>query len=337
MTRPLLGITIGDPAGVGPEVVLKAFARGRLESHARPVVLGNVGLLRRAANDLALGLEVRAVASPADADPRPGVVEVLEVSSFEGDVVPGRVDAACGRAAAEALLAGARLCAESRLDGLVTAPTHKAALHAAGFTVEGQTELLGEAWGGGRYGMLVVAGALRVLLLTRHMALRRALDQVSAAAVLDHLHLLHETLGRFGIEAPKLALAAFNPHAGEGGLFGHEDRDLLEPAVAAARAAGLDATGPWPADSLFARAARGEFDGVLSLYHDQGLIAAKAVAFDRAVTVIAGARHLRVSVIHGAGFDRAGQNRADPTNLIAAVEAAAKLAPTWRAPARSAP
>ncbi|HKE01426.1 MAG TPA: 4-hydroxythreonine-4-phosphate dehydrogenase PdxA, partial [Planctomycetota bacterium] len=298
MTLPLLGITIGDPAGVGPEVVLKALHDGAVHERARVVVLGERRSLEHYRRSLGLEIELRAVASPADARPRRGAIDVLEVSASPATVVPGRVDAECGRVAGEALVAGGRLCAEGRLDGLVTAPVHKAALHAAGYRVEGQTELLGELWGGGRYGMLVVADALRVLLLTRHLPLREALARVTTDGVADHLQLLHDTLLRFGVAKPSMAVAGFNPHAGEGGLFGTEDADILAPAVTAARARGLLAHGPLPADSLFARAARGEFDGVLSLYHDQGLIAAKAVAFERAVTVLAGARFLRVSVIH---------------------------------------
>jgi 4-hydroxythreonine-4-phosphate dehydrogenase len=179
--------------------------------------------------------------------------------------------------------------------------------------------------------MLAVGGALRVLLLTRHTSLRQALDSITTEGAVDHLVLLRETLVRLGVVNPRIALAAFNPHAGEGGLFGSEDDAILTPAVREARRLGVDASGPLPADSLFGRAARGEFDGVLALYHDQGLIPVKTVAFDTAVTVIAGSPHLRVSVIHGAGFDRAGKNAASPANMLEAIRRAAEWAGPWRA------
>lgn len=330
-------MTLGDPAGVGPEVVLKALRSCRPEpDSARVVVLGDRGTLEYYCGLYGWPATIRELRSVDDADDEPGTIQLLPTSQPIRDLRPGEIRAECGAAAAAALTAGGRLCAAGQLDGLVTAPIHKSALRLAGIHVEGQTELLGELWGGGQYGMLVVADALRVLLLTRHMALRAALDSVSTRSVVEHLELLERTLRRMGITKPRVALAGFNPHAGEGGMFGSEDATLLEPAVARARSLGLDAHGPLPADSLFGRAARGEFDGVLALYHDQGLIPVKAVAFDRAVTVIAGAPHLRVSVIHGAGFDRAGQNRADATNFFAALEIASRLAPLWRARAAGA-
>lgn len=311
--------------------MLKALRlHGAEPDAARVVVLGDRGTLEHYCNLYGLPAAIREIRSVDDAvDADPGTIQLLPASQPIRNLRPGEIRADYGAAAAAALTEGGRLCAAGRLDGLVTAPVHKSALRLAGIHVEGQTELLGELWGGGLYGMLVVADVLRVLLLTRHMPLRAALDSVSTSGVVQHLELLDRTLRRMGITKPRVALAGFNPHAGEGGMFGSEDATLLEPAVVRARSLGLDAHGPLPADSLFGRAARGEFDGVLALYHDQGLIPVKAVAFDRAVTIIAGAPHLRVSVIHGAGFDRAGQNRADATNVLAALRTAAKLAPSW--------
>lgn len=332
--KPKIGITLGDPAGVGPEVVAKALAAA--PAAARCVVVGSPACLLAAARASNVALAARTVGSPGEALFEPGTIDVVEVPLDARAIRPGVVSAEAGRYAAASLRLAGRLCAEGAFDALVTAPVHKGALHEAGLRVEGQTELLGEMWGGGRYGMLVVAGPLRVLLLTRHLALRAALDRVSTAGALEHLQLLADTLERLGVDAPRIAIAAFNPHAGEGGLFGDEDDRLLAPAVAAARSLGLHAEGPLPADSLFGRAARGEFDGVVALFHDQGLAPAKALAFDSAVTVLAGAPHLRVSVIHGAGFDRAGQNRANPNNLLEALRRASEWAPRWRTAARPA-
>ncbi|MBI3820187.1 MAG: 4-hydroxythreonine-4-phosphate dehydrogenase PdxA [Planctomycetes bacterium] len=325
----LLGLTIGDAAGVGPEVVLKAHLDPRVPEVARLAVFGSRQVFEYYIKKYSLPLQVTTIRKPSEASAAAKRVHVIETLEGIVDFAPGRVGRDAGKLAHASLLAGARAAAAGEIEALVTAPTNKTSLRAAGCDAEGQTELLGEFWGGGIYGMLVVAGALRILLLTRHMSLREALSRITTASTLDHLKLLNESLIKLGIEAPRIALAGLNPHAGEGGLFGREDLELLYPAASAARAAGLNVCDPLPADSLFGRAFRGEFDGVLALYHDQGLIAPKIVAHNTAVTVIAGAPHLRVSVIHGAGFDRAGQNRADATNMIEAIRRAAEWAPLW--------
>jgi 4-hydroxythreonine-4-phosphate dehydrogenase len=328
---PRIGITMGDPAGVGPEVVLKAIARHGAGRSARLVVIGSQASLEYYNKLCGFTLRIVGVDEPGEAAVDDRIVHVADVGAPAFVAAPGVVDARAGALAVAALRRGAEWCRTGAIDALVTAPVSKSSMHLAGCRVEGQTEMLGEAWGGGRYGMLVVADALRILILTRHMSLRDALSKINIVDTVEHLQLLHDTLLRLGIPAPKLALAAWNPHAGEGGLFGSEDDQILVPAVGQARARGLSVAGPVPADSLFGRAWRGEFDGVLSLYHDQALIAPKALAPDRAVTVIAGAPFLRVSVIHGAGFDRAGRNAADATNMAVAIARAAEWAPRWNA------
>lgn len=323
---PVLAVSMGDPAGIGPEVIVKAFlARPK----AAVLAFGVPQAFKRAASASGLALPLRSVESPANARFEPGVLDVVPVGGSLEDVAFGQVSAAAGRLAFESLCAAARACAGGAADALVTAPVHKTSLRAAGIVAEGQTQILGDLWGLDRFGMLAVGGNLRVLLLTRHAPLRRALDSVTADGVSAHLGLLDRTLRRLGIGAPRLAVAGFNPHAGEGGLFGSEDDGILAPAVADARRQGIDARGPLPADSVFGRALRGEFDGVLALTHDQGLIAVKTVAFETAVTVLAGSPHLRVSVIHGAAFDRAGKGVADSSNLEAALAHAADWAPAW--------
>lgn len=330
-TRPLLALVAGDPAGVGPEVLLKSWADDAARNAADWIVVGSSAVFDYYIQLYNLPITTRRVSSPRRSGAVRGVLDVLETGECPKNLKPGVVQAEAGALAHAALLEAARLCQTGFIDGMVTGPTSKTSLRAAGVHVEGQTELLGEYWGGGPYGMLVVAGAMRVLLLTRHMPLREALSKINVDSVYDHLILLNKTLQRMGIATPRLALAGFNPHAGEGRMFGDEDADLLEPAVARARGAGIAVDGPLPADSLFGRAHRGEFDGVVSLFHDQGLIAAKTVAYDRAITIIAGAPHLRVSVIHGAGFDRAGRGIADATNMKCAMIEGARLAPLWRA------
>lgn len=238
----------------------------------------------------------------------------------------GRVQADCGRASIEALRIGHELALSGNVDALVTCPANKEALQLAGEKVEGQTELLGQWCGATRYEMMAIAGNLRVMLLTRHMPLRAALDAISAERVLDRLMLFSESLERFGVSNPRLALAGLNPHAGEGGVLGTEEEGILRPAVEAARSRGIRVAGPLSADSVFMQASRGEFDGVLALYHDQAFIPVKLLSKDGGVTVIAGLPYLRVSPVHGTAFDIAGRGLASPANLIAALLQAAQWA-----------
>jgi len=297
---PRIALTLGDPAGIGPEIALRAAVDPRVRAAAQLVLIGPRALR-------ADGLEWIESAAP----------ERWEM---------GRVQRECGQAALAALRIGHELALARTVDALVTAPVSKQALHLAGERVEGQTELLGRWCGVTRFEMLAIAGKLRVLLLTRHMPLRRALATITTARVLDHLQLFDESLRRFGFARPRLALAGLNPHAGEGGVLGSEDGELLEPAVAAARAAGIDASGPHPPDTVFLQASRGTYDGVLALYHDQAFIPVKLLSGDSGLTVIAGLPYLRVSPVHGTAFDIAGQGKASAENLIAALLQAAEWA-----------
>lgn len=325
-SRPRLAVTVGDPAGIGPEVVLAALGDARVRAAARLLIIGPRALRPPDLPEVA-----------REEVPRAGETAWLASAGPERWEM-GRVQRECGAAALAALRTGHELAFAGAVDGLVTAPVSKAALHAAGETCEGQTELLGRWSGALRYEMVAIAGALRVMLLTRHMPLAVALAQVTTARVLEHLRLFDETLRGLGVEHPRLALAGLNPHAGEGGLLGREDGEQLVPAVAAARAEGLDVGGPYSPDTVFLAAREGRFDGVLALYHDQAFIPVKLVAGGEGLTWIAGLPYLRVSPAHGTAFDIAGTGRASPRNMVAALLQAA----TWsraraRLPATSAP
>ncbi len=315
---PHLAITVGDPAGIGPEVTAKALALPEVRAAATYTVIGPAALAR----------PVLAAA--------PGVawLDCAGPERFEY----GAVQAECGAAAVAALSVAHGLALRGAVDAIVTAPVNKAALHAAGTKVEGQTELLASWCGATRYEMIGIAGALRVMLLTRHMPLSEALARACAAAapgggLEEHLALFDEALrGLLGIAAPRIALAGLNPHAGEGGLLGMEELEFFAPAVVRARARGLDVAGPVSPDAVFAKARAGRYDGVLALYHDQAFIPLKLVAGDRGVTVIAGLPYLRLSPMHGTAFDIAGPfdgaegGRADPTNMAEALLQAADFA-----------
>jgi 4-hydroxythreonine-4-phosphate dehydrogenase len=311
---PRLALTAGDPAGIGPEVVLKALA-----SPDRPpvpvVVYGSVAVLLERA--LRLGL-------PAPQDLQARVVDV----PLDGPVELGRTSAAAGRAAARAVL---RAVADARagvVQALVTAPLNKESLHAAGHPWPGHTEMLAEAAGTPDVAMMFVGGGLRVALLTIHRSLRTGPDAVTPAEVRRVTRLVHRELPRFGVRAPRIALCGLNPHAGEHGLLGAEEEQVLIPAVAEMRRDGLDVSGPFPADSLFVRARRGEFDAVIAAYHDQGLIPVKLAAFGHAVNVTLGLPFVRTSVDHGTGFDIVEKGIADASSLVEAMKVAVELAQT---------
>jgi 4-hydroxythreonine-4-phosphate dehydrogenase len=323
MQRPLLALAVGDPAGIGPEIAAAALSDPRVRAAARLVAIGPERL--RPDDVRSLGesspAELAHVEDPAWLDTGGPVRWEL-----------GRAQAECGRAALAALWTGARLAQASLVEGLVTAPVSKEALHLAGERVEGQTELLARWAGVERVQMLAVAGPLRVLLLTRHLPLREAIAHLESDSVADHLRMLAGTLRELlGVRQPRLALAGLNPHAGEGGILGVEEREVLAPAAARVRDEGLDVAGPLSPDSVFVRAAAGEFDGVLALYHDQAFIPIKLLGAERAVTVLAGLPYLRVSPAHGTAFDIAGRGVANPENLIVAIEHAAKWARARRA------
>jgi 4-hydroxythreonine-4-phosphate dehydrogenase len=231
----------------------------------------------------------------------------------------GRAQAECGRAALAALRRGVELALARQVDALVTAPVSKEALHLAGEKVEGQTELLGRWAGVEHHQMIAIAGALRVMLLTRHLPLRAALDAITPERVFFHLKLLHATLIELGFERPRLALAGINPHAGEGGILGREELELFPEPIARARAEGIDVSGPLSPDTVFLSALRGRYDGVLAHYHDQAFIAAKLAAPDTGLTLIAGLPFLRVSPAHGTAFDLAGKCQASPENMKVAL------------------
>jgi len=308
---PLIALTLGDPAGIGPEIVLRVIEEPAVRREMRLLLIGPESLRPPS---------VPRVEAPGEAE------LAWIASEVRGDWEMGRPQASGGHAALGALRVGARLAQEGGVDALVTAPACKESLHLAGERVEGQTQLFGRWARCPDVQMMAVAKKLRVLLLTRHLPLAEAVASLSGDAVVSHLDLLDRGLRRFGFESPRLALAGLNPHASEAGMFGREEAAILEPAAEQARALGLDVTGPEPPDTVFFRASRGEFDAVLALYHDQGFIPVKLHGPDDGVTVLLGLPFLRVSPVHGTAFDIAGQGIARHENLVAALLQAARWA-----------
>jgi 4-hydroxythreonine-4-phosphate dehydrogenase len=290
MSRPVIAITAGDPAGIGPEIAVKASQDPRVVAVCRPVIYG---------------------------PHTPSALDAFPV---------GLVDAGAGRAAYDAIVLATADALAARVAAVVTAPINKAAFAAAGYPWRGHTDLLAHLCGSPDVAMMFWSDRLRVVLATVHIPLREVPTAVSREKVLDVLRLAWRSLPAFGLARPRLGVAGLNPHAGEDGLMGTEDREALAPAVAAARAEGIDASGPFPADTIFVRAVRGEFDAVIAGYHDQGLIPVKLVAFGRAVNVTLGLPILRTSVDHGTAFDIARKGIADEGSLVEAILLAARLA-----------
>jgi len=337
-SSPVILLTCGDPAGIGPEVVCLAWRRSSAHARARLRVVAEAALLEAVLASRP-GLPPLSVVPVAASDPRASRPEELLVieagdpaaaSIPRGDAGLGRATAGGGRAAATAVLEACRLVRGGQAAALVTGPLHKEALHAAGYDVPGHTELLARACGlpdDAASMMLWLPPALGVVHVTLHESLAGAVGRLSVAGIEAAGRRLAALLERLLGRRPRLAVAALNPHAGEGGLFGDEESRLIAPAVASLAAAGIDVTGPLPADTLFVRAQAGEFDGVVAMYHDQGHIAVKLLGMHRAVNITLGLPLVRTSVAHGTAFDIVGTGRADPAGMLAAIDAALHLVP----------
>lgn len=322
---PRLLFTMGDVAGIGPEIIARAWPE--LFLLCRPVVVGDPLWLQRALDQVGSPARLEVVAHPALAKPQSDVVFCIPGSDQDlSGVRAGRVSAAAGRAAYDFLCRAIDWTLERAAEGIVTAPLHKEGLHEAGLPYPGHTEILAERTGVKQFAMVLAVPGLAVAHVTLHMALRDVFRHLTPDAIREKAHLLHHLLTRLQGRPPRLAVAALNPHASDGGLFGDEEAKLIAPAVAQARAEGLDVTGPIPCDTLFVRARQGEFDGVVAMYHDQGHIALKLLGIDHAVNISVGLPIVRTSVAHGTAYDIAGQGRADHRSLIEAARVAARLA-----------
>jgi 4-hydroxythreonine-4-phosphate dehydrogenase len=322
---PRLLITMGDVAGIGPEIIAKAWPQ--LHELCRPIVVGDAGWMRQALDLVESPAKVREIEALEEAEDAPDTVWCLKGSSQDlRRIVPGQVSAAAGQAAYDFLCKAIDLTLAGAADGIVTAPLHKEGLRAAGLPYPGHTEILAERTGTRRFAMLLSTEKLTVAHVTLHMALREVFACLSTDAVTEKIQLLDELLPRLLGRRPRIGVAALNPHASDGGLFGDEEEKIIRPAVEAARAAAVDVSGPWPSDTLFVRAEQGEFDGVVAMYHDQGHIALKLMGRSVAVNISAGLPIVRTSVAHGTAYDIAGKGIADARGLISAARVAARLA-----------
>jgi 4-hydroxythreonine-4-phosphate dehydrogenase len=324
---PLIGITMGDPSGIGPEIIVKALSDQGLYKSCLPVVLGDPGALAL----LLKGKDtpsVNTVSHPSEAKGRPGQIDLMAISQLKEDrMIPGRPTTEGGKAMVAYILKAVEMLQQGELSAMVTCPISKALMQEAGYTFEGHTELLAHLTGCRDYIMMLAGDRLRVALVTIHCALKDVPANVDEEKIYKTINITSNALREdFGLENPRIALAALNPHAGESGLFGSEETAFIEPAIKRAQEEGYLVEGPFPADTLFHRAAGGQFDVVIAMYHDQGLIPLKLLHFSDAVNVTLGLPIIRTSVDHGTAYEIAGKGVADPSSLKAAIRTAVTMA-----------
>ncbi len=319
---------MGDPAGIGPEIVVKALSKKEIYDISRPLVIGDAKIIKRALKFTNLtNLNVKSISHPSEAEFIHGTIDVLDLDNVDLDKIPlGRVSAEAGKASVEYIFKAVDLALKRDIDAIVTGPINKEAINKAGYHYNGHTELLKELTRAENAVMLLAIDKLKVAHVTTHVSLRRAIELITKERVLRTIKTVHEAFIKyFGISDPKIAVASLNPHAGEGGLFGDEEIKQITPAVEEANSVGMNVVGPLPADTIYYKAIRGDFDVVIAMYHDQGHIPIKVLDFYNGVNITLGLPIIRTSVDHGTSFNRAGKGTAHPGSLIYAIKYASMM------------
>lgn len=331
-TLPLIGITMGDPIGIGPEILVKLIDRQKLFSFCRPLVLGDPDILQKACELLDISLQFNPVTDPANGKFEPGCIDLVALSCLHPDHSrPLTPSVRTGKAMETYIVHGIELARMKKIDGLVTCPINKVSLKLGGSRFHGHTELLADQTHTTNYAMMLAGDRLKVVLVTIHIPLEKVAQSISTDEILSKIELTHQSLNtRFNIKNPRIAVAGLNPHAGEDGLFGREEETVILPAVNAALKKGIDVTGPLPPDTVFFKAANNGFDAVICMYHDQGLIPFKLIHFKDGVNTTLGLPIIRTSVDHGTAYDIAWKGIADPDSLFHAVKMAAFQAANLR-------
>jgi len=327
MDRPIIGITMGDPSGVGPEIIVKALSDGAMYDHCRPLVLGDPGALKLAMKG-DVSIEIREVDGPAEAGGVRGRIDLMPICKLDKEcMVPGFPVVQGGRAMMDCVAKAVEMAMRREIAAVVTCPINKSLMQQAGYPYEGHTQFIAGITGSRDYVMMLAGKSLRVALVTIHCALKDVPYLLTTERIFRTIAVTGKALLRdFGIKNPRLAVAALNPHAGEEGLFGAEEEEIIKPSMEKAGTEGYNVMGPFPADTLFHRVVQGQFDAVIAMYHDQGLIPIKLLHFSDAVNVTLGLPIIRTSVDHGTAYDIAGKGVADPSSLKEAIRMAVKMA-----------
>ncbi|MED4040688.1 4-hydroxythreonine-4-phosphate dehydrogenase PdxA [Niallia taxi] len=328
--KPVIGITMGDAAGVGPEIIVKALAHQETYDLCKPVIIGDSSILERAINILGYSFKVNIVKAVQEAKFKHGVIDIVDLNLLESNLEFGKVSAQSGAAAFKFLEKAVQLAKDKEIAAICTAPLNKEAMHLGGYKYPGHTEILADLTDTKDYSMMLSSPKLKVIHLTTHVGLRKAIDLIDPERTYKVIQLAYETLRNAGMLNPRIAVCGINPHAGENGLFGMgEEEEKLQPAIEKAAAEGVNVTGPYPADTLFFRAVRGDFDIVVACYHDQGHVPIKVLGLEEGVNITVGLNGgiIRTSVDHGTAFDIAGKGIADERSMLAALTSAAELAP----------
>lgn len=327
-TKPIIGITMGDAAGVGPEIILKSFEHDVLHETSRSFVIGDASILERAKGFTNSSKAIHRIEHPSQAKFEKDAIDCLDLNLLTDQLPIGEVSAEAGNAAFQYLAKAISLANDGEIDAICTAPLNKEALQKGGHMYPGHTEILAELTGTKDYSMMLSAPNLKVIHVTTHVGIVDAIKMINPERVLHVIQLAHDTLTKAGIENPKIAVCGINPHAGENGLFGYgEEEEKVIPAIEKAVSAGIDVQGPLPADTLFFRTVRGDFDIVVAMYHDQGHAPVKVLGLEAGVNITVGLPIIRTSVDHGTAFDIAGTGIADEMSLVEALRQAVDLAP----------
>lgn len=336
--RPIIGISMGDPAGVGPEIIVKSFQDKNITNMCRPVVVGDLDVMKKACEITNTEMAIQSTTDPLSAEYRYGTMNVIDMNNVEIAALEyGKISVMAGNAAFESIKKVIDLALEKKVDATVTAPIHKESINVAGYHFSGHTEIYAHFTGSKDVAMLLVDGNFRVIHVSTHVSLRKACDLVKKERVLKVIKLLYDACRMFGIDRPKLVVTGLNPHASDGGLFGYEEEKEIQPAIDEAQRLGIDVHGPVPADTIFSQMAGGVYDGCVAMYHDQGHIPFKMLGFVwdadkktwgkiQGVNITLGLPIIRTSVDHGTAFDKAGKGTADHTSMMHAIEYAVKMA-----------
>ena len=331
MEKPIIAVTMGDPAGIGPEIVAKSIADKATFDVARCIVIGDKKVMEKAIEIVGADLKVNVVESPADGDYSYGVLNMIDLDNIDMSRFEyGKINAMCGQAAFDYIKKSIEITMDKQADAVATTPINKESLHAAEVDFIGHTEIFGALTGTADPLTMFETNGLRVFFLTRHKSLRDMLDDIKKDRIIDYVERCTDALRRLGVKEGTMAVAGLNPHSGEHGLFGWEEVKEIAPAVEELKERGINVAGPVPADSVFHQAAQGRFNSVLSLYHDQGHIATKTLDFDRTISITNGMPILRTSVDHGTAFDIAGKGIAGAVSMEEAIRLAAKYAPFFK-------